>query len=335
MASLKLILPACILTACCALLVSAAQERVVAQQQANCPTCPASGTGGTPMCGCINCTFCNSGSFTNMCVCWQQQGKTVCQARHGDCKSGLCAECVETNLSTGRVCYTYLGCPGQACKSNYCTGNGLMAAAATSPCADCSVVESERTSNGLPVRVTIENPASIPVRITSFPAHAEGPRYLDVHNDSKAGLVALVIAVTYTAHNGHSQTVTVVADNWHMDSAFAGPGQPNAIPLTTDVRHAAGVARVVVRPMYAEFDDGTRVNAGGLDGFDCLSGRRTRLAAEMTAALEELERTGTTRESVSLAMNAHSGLSWLLVKMNQGGPDVVLAHLKSDRRFRP
>lgn len=303
----------------------------LAWAQNNCQQCP-----GTHFCACTNCTNCNSGSFAVMCVCYRGPagGPLVnsCSGDDGVCNS-RCAKCVEQNLKTGRVCTTYQGCPGQTCPGGGCVPP--LRALAGSPCQDCQVSELEDRSGPQTVRVRLERPSGFPIDFLDFVTEGERTKEVRIRNTSKAGLVTLLLGVTYRAHDGEVHSTIVKADSWHMDAAFLGPGSVDTVPQMSQVTHPSGIASIQIRPVYAEFDDGTPVGADAFGTRMCLRRERMELASVIDDARRRVEQAGASQAAIAAAMQNDSRLGFLQVDLDRGGIEAVLARLRGPRRFEP
>ena len=299
-----------------------------AQGQNNCQACP-----GTHFCPCINCSRCNSGGFALQCYCFRgtqgQEPVNVCTGGDGHC-AGACAQCVERNVKTGRTCTSYAGCPGQLCPSGVC--NPPVRALATAPCEDCQISELEDRSGPLTIRVRLERPDAIPIDLLDL-VTVDDRKEIRIRNNHKAGLVTLLLGVTHRAHNGEVTSSLVKADSWHMDAPFLGPGSVDTVPQMKRATHPSGIASVQIRPVYAEFEDGTR--SGNTDSLLCLSRERKALMTAMDAARVAIEQRGSTRAAVTRVLQDDNQLGFLQTDLDRGGVEAVLARLRSPRRFQP
>jgi hypothetical protein len=318
-------------------LLSPIAKGSVAFAQAACTQCPAN-----MFCACINCTYCNSGSFVNQCMCYRATTPgspgsppvplNTCSGQDGVCNQ-RCAKCVDTSLTTGRQCTSYAGCPGVACPADNCIP-ALRAIAGTA-CADCQITELEDRTGALPIRVRFERPARMPVELLEIVSGDDGRQELRIRNANDAGLVTLLLSLTFRAHNGEITSTVISADTWHMDRAFLAAGSTDTIPQMSKISHPSGIASIQIRPVYAEYDNGRRLAASVLGSNRCFTAQRYALVDTMTAALKEIEEAGPTREAVNAAILKHSELTWLQVDLDRGGVDAVLTRLRSPRLFQP
>lgn len=299
-------------------------------QNQNCQACP-----GTHFCACVNCAPCNSGAFAWQCMCYRgvagQPPVNYCSGADGVC-NGNCAKCVTQDAKTGRTCTGYAGCPGQSCPVGGCVPP--LRAAAALPCEGCRIKELEDRSAERPVRVRLETPSEFPIELIDVVIEDGGAtKDIRIRNDARVGLVTLLLAFTYRAPDGEVATSIVKADSWHMDTPFLAPGSTDTVPQMTRAIHPNGIASVQVRPVYAEFEDGTRLGPDALGTSVCVSRQRAVLTAKMEAARARIEQAGSTLAAVRSAIQAEDDLSFLQVDLNRGGVDAVLARLRTPRRF--
>jgi hypothetical protein len=219
-----------------------------------------------------------------------------------------------------------------SCPSGGCTGGSFAALfdEAAQPCLNCEVTEHK--ANDAPVLRRVEAPSGIPVRIESVPPQlAGGPRYMKIRNQGKSNLVTAIFSFTYRAANGDKHTTLVDIDSWHLDQGFAQPGTTADVTVMQGIAHPAGIVSVTVRPVYAEFEDGTRFGNGGVS---CFQDVRQKKLEVMRNALSQIQEAGNTRESVLMVINEHPELLWLSTVLEKGGIAAVTDRLAAPRKLQ-
>lgn len=289
------------------------------------------------MCAFEDCNPCNSGDFCVLCVCCPQPGHVTCTTQSGNC-NGTCAMC--KSVSEGQTCYQYVGCGGQLCPPNGCSGGGegavgeLASRLAREGCRHCPMQLLPATE-GMVLGEVVSEPG-FPVEVVSFdlpePGSPPTPGTYRIRNHAQAGLVTLVVAVSVESPTGEVATISTVADSWDRDVAFAGPGGEVDLPMSVAIS-GGSVQRLVVRPLFAEFDDGRRVGPGVASLRECIASSRRAQVQEARAALQAYQADG--EKALELALQTSENLDWLRFLMARGGSSAVLRELRKQRQLAP
>jgi len=300
----------------------------VPAEGASCPNCPSGA-----QCACIDCNPCNSGYFQVFCVCWPVPGVVTCNTQNGDCALGVCARCTSTNHQTGQVCKTYGKCGPMVCGPDGCTGDG--SAMEMDGCPDCVSTAMPQERPG-PVEVVLEALPDFPVEVSRLqlpPTRGElKPGNMEFRNLGGAGLVTLVIELTYEDAEGHEATFAVVSDSWLKDGPFLAAGARVEVPIATVVQGEA-VTRVTARPLYAEFDNGLRTGPGLDSVRGCLAAERETALQAYQDALRLYEEQG--GDALEAALREDPQLELLVPVLEEKGLDGVLEVLSRPRRLLP
>jgi hypothetical protein len=180
---------------------------------------------------------------------------------------------------------------------------------------------------------TLQNP-SIPVDVVGFDTGSVGaPAMLKIRNRGASPLVSLVSVVTYTGTKGSEISVTLLIDSWHLDYGSIGPGATGEVSTPT-VQGKEAVAKVVVRPVYAEFEDGTHFGIQAATTKACLAGYHVKKLDDMKAVLAAYTSSG--EDGLRHALKEkRKDLLWLEPILERQGVAVVLTELTKERRLRP
>ena len=249
----------------------------VADANAQCTGCP-----GGACCGFVDCGSCNSGSFCARCVAYSIPGVAGCGSTNGNCMSGSCGICVQSFSDTD--CISYARCGGMVCAAEGCFPGMAANAIAAEPCVDCETL-ALTAANETAVPIEALQPLSTPVKVLAADAPAELPGRYRVRNDGTSPLVALISVVTYVDKTGRRESYSETTDSWSRGRGFLAPGEERDVPLMTAVASAAGIARVVIRPVYAEFEDGTQVGVKAGLRRQCMRLHRRALLERMRELL--------------------------------------------------
>jgi hypothetical protein len=151
-------------------------------------------------------------------------------------------------------------------------------------------------------------------------------------NRAKAGLVTFVMTLTYENDAGEQLTVTGISDSWVSDRAFLGGSAEAQLPILKVVR-GSRIARVTARPLYAEFDDGTKMGPAA-ESLGCwLASERSRTIEAYRDALRVYRTRGA--KALRTTLQENEDLDWLLGVDAQGGLRAVVAELAKARRLGP
>jgi hypothetical protein len=175
----------------------------------------------------------------------------------------------------------------------------------------------------------------VPVRIDAFRASiGPGEGSLSVRNHHSAGLVTLIVAATFTSDEGEKVTIVNVADSWDRDAGFVAAGRSTELPLSLTVAVRGGrVVDVAIRPVYAEFDDGSRFGPTAEELHACLAGERRSMVAA-SKELSDVYATGG-EKALRLALQESSDLSWIQFIASERGTAAAVYELRKQRRLAP
>jgi hypothetical protein len=155
-----------------------------------------------------------------------------------------------------------------------------------------------------------------------------------VRNNGPTGIVALVTAVTLVDGRGAERNILSVADSWSRDKAWIGPQADADVPFSARAASSAGLAHIVVRPVFVLFEDGSFVGQDRETARACLRVRRVKTLVAIKAARDAYNVGGEAALRSAIESNRPL-LAWLaLVEQGQGLPGVV-AELTRDRHLEP
>ncbi len=292
--------------------------------------CPTETCGPGNVCGWIDCTPCNSGSFCARTTCHVIPGIQGCICQDGNCSTGSCAWCV--SITSDSDCYTYAGCTGMVCPPYHCA-SASPTELAHAPCPRCE-------TRGVPTNhATLRTDAlitpTIPVEIAAFLMATENETgSFRVRNGGPSGIVALVTTITLVDRRGEERTFLNVTDSWSRDKAWIGVQAEADVPFSARADSPAGLSRIVVRPIFVLFEDGRYVGQDAETARACLRVRRVKTQVAIKAALDAYGAGGET--ALRNAIASHRPLlGWLdLVEHGLGLPGVV-AGLTKSRHLEP
>lgn len=293
------------------------------------------------VCGCIDCTPCNSGTFQNLCVC-RPSANVSCSVQSGNCLSRECAGC--TSRAGGQVCRTYSGCPGMSCAINDCQGS-QGAANAGFECTACSrrafpSLGLAGASDSGKIRVSFVENTNLPIEITDFRWEAKDGEFrsdgIRIKNKQGSGLITLDIRIRYRAGKDRMET-TMRIDSWEADEPFVGAlaeSEP-AVSVARVVRHPQ-LDTVELLPVYAEFEDGTKIAADGSIR-PCAALQASREAIQRAwQDLEKLIASQAPIEEIEKELRDRSELDG--IRSRFAGPErlrLMVVHLQKARRLAP
>jgi hypothetical protein len=141
-----------------------------------------------------------------------------------------------------------------------------------------------------------------------------------------------MFAVRFTSDQGEQLTVISGVDSWQRDSAFAAPGAATNLPISLVVAVKDGrVQHVTVRPVYAEFDDGSRFGPTAEELHRCLASERRSVLAASKRLLAAYAEGG--HRALMSALQAMPELEWLFFVQRERGAEALLSELKKTRRL--
>jgi hypothetical protein len=198
-------------------------------------------------------------------------------------------------------------------------------------CSDCLKRTSVARATG--VETTISSPSGMPVEISAFRTFSTGRRgRFSISNRHNAGLVTLMVAATFTSDVGETLTTIGGADSWDRDAPFVEGGTRKELPISLAVSVRGGrVQAVDVRPIYAEFADGSRFGPTADDLHGCLASARKRVlaASEKLLAINASGGENATR----LALQETPELTWVSFLVKKRGMAAALGELRKRRRL--
>jgi hypothetical protein len=287
---------------------------------AQCSGCP-----GGACCGFIDCGQCNSGSFCARCVAFAVPGVAGCGATNGSCALGRCATCVQS--FNDMDCVSHARCGGMVCAPDGCFAGMSAAAMAAEPCTDCETVAvtNDVTDAEVPIEALLSR--TTPVKVLAAEATApQRPGRYRIRNDGQSALVTLISVVTFVDKAGRRASFSEMTDAWTRGRGFLAPGEEKELPLMTEVTNPLGLARVVVRPVYAEFEDGTHVGVKARQRRQCLRLHR-QATAEMMRHVLAAYRTGGDQALRQTLAKSEIELAWLRRVLDERGVPAVVEEL--------
>ena len=248
---------------------------------AQCGNCPANA-----QCGCINCSPCNSGSFSVMCVCYPVQGKVTCSTQSGDCMLHQCAGC--TSVSSTQSCQTYTGCSGMNCPTDGCTNlPGMSAVAISTQISDSQVIPDGDQTWRL--------------------------RY-SIKNLSTKSLRTVVTEWTLRSlENGEEIKFKRAVDSWIQARRVAGPLGTGGDDLNLRVSGRKGFEVSNITVLYAEYDDGTIEGSAANCVRKSFKERRSAIANAAKKIQAKL-RSGTSIEDIRKELSLDENLQYILIE---------------------
>jgi hypothetical protein len=172
----------------------------------------------------------------------------------------------------------------------------------------------------------------VPVEVTSFasPTGLSSPGSYSIRNSSSAGLVTLVLRLTFVSNKGERISKIQTVDSWDRDRAFLDSGKDSDFPLQLGVN--GFLREVEVLPVYAEFDDGSRMGPAAQTLRPCFLGEREAVLKHVEEARSAFRSGG--KSALFLAIQKPD-LAWLQVMWSERGLTAVVAELEKNRRLRP
>jgi hypothetical protein len=247
--------------------------------QAQCPQCPVGA-----QCACINCSPCNSGSFTAMCACMPVAGKTTCQTQGGDCALGKCASCAST--TGNQTCTFYAGCNGINCPTGGCSGGSGF-----------------RSSH---VQISNSHPVPDGGQTWRLP--------YSINNSSLKQLKSIVTEWTIRSSDTGAETKFQRAvDSWVQGRRVAGPVATGGDDLRIRIIGAKAIEVTNIEILYAEYDDGTIEGAAA----DCVQQsiqKRRRANAESAKAIEAKIQAGVPIPELRKLLAQDPDLQYILIE---------------------
>jgi hypothetical protein len=198
-------------------------------------------------------------------------------------------------------------------------------------CPDCTAeVLTDGGPLGAQVKVFVSHGMPVEVLDVISPATPDSPGSFRIRNASTAGLVTLFLKLTFVSNKGEHISRLHRVDSWDRDLAFLGPGRAAAFPL--GVRVDGSLAEVEVTPVFAEFDDGTRLGSAAATLRPCLLGERQAFLTRLQQLRATFRVGGQTALSQAIEK---ADLGWLLVRWAEQGAQAVVAELTKTRHLRP
>ncbi len=289
------------------------------------------------VCGCIDCSVCNSGSFALACMCHPVQGQVTCTVISGDCPS-QCASC--KSVSTSQTCTSYSGCPGMTCGIGGCTGPAGAPVAASplvqvTSCVNCfTTAIPDSTSTTI---VHFQIPADMPIAVSEVAAGWENGVFsfhsYHITNTARAGLITLVVVWNFENLKGQHVVATTVTDSWDLDAAFVS-SRTDADVLAALAIRGGSVSQAVATVVYAEFDDGSRIGPLKDHFHGLLECQRKDLLAKHQSLLAYFA-SGASISDVKKRLVTTPGLDRLRMVHATSGMDAVLLELQKTRKLNP
>jgi hypothetical protein len=222
------------------------------------------------------------------------------------------------------------------CPISTCSSGPSMNSLAATECAACIVkqlVRQSPTSPDIQLALPPEMPLAVSETKLIIVDRALAGGTIRVLNTYNAGLVTLILAVRAENDLSQSARLVVVNDSWDRGIAFLGAGQERDIDFP--FRTLAPVRKLLLVPIYAEFDNGERVGPVAGTAAPCLLSERQNIVDFDSQLLGMYQAGGAAAVVEAINTSDTSHALWLKFVQQESGIRGVLAAISRNRRLRP